>query len=62
MSNADWSKIDHTNWNRVVVQSYTSVSEFVEAHKTVDWFTEDYLKSVYAVIVPDTKTEKKKKD
>jgi hypothetical protein len=62
MSNVEWSKIDHTNWNREFVQSFTSVSDFVSAHITMDWFTEDYLKQVYGIIVDEKKSIPKKKD
>jgi hypothetical protein len=50
--------IDNTTWNTNVVRSYTSVSEFVVAHATYDWFTEEYLNNVYFLA---TATEDKPK-
>lgn len=41
------------------IQTFTSVSEFVEKHiTTTDWYTEDFLKDFYIIATTKKETSK----
>ena len=51
--------VDNGSWSVEYIKSFSSVTEFVAAHATQDWFPEGYFEKLYNIVNTEQPKEKK---